>query len=279
MTDPTPADQWNDAADGWARWAAQASQYLVPATEAMLDLAGIVAGNRVLDLGCGSGEQTVIAARRVGDAGHVMAIDIAAPMIAAAEKTVAAGGLRNVSTRVASAEALVDTVPPFDGAISRLVLMLIPDPVAAARAVRSMLHPGARFAVIVPGDRAKVGFSNIVLDILARHGGRTGWDDKSGSIRSLADPDRLRAVLQEAGFVDVSVSRVPTVQRLPDSAAMTTVIREGYAFYKSLIADLAPAAQEAAWAEVSQALRAFDGPNGFVGPGEINMAVGRNPTG
>jgi ubiquinone/menaquinone biosynthesis C-methylase UbiE len=72
----------------------------------MLDLAAVAQGSRVLDVGCGSGEQTVIAARRVGETGHVPAIDIAAPMVAATEKNVAAAGLRNVSTRVCPVDAL-----------------------------------------------------------------------------------------------------------------------------------------------------------------------------
>jgi len=100
MSDQTPAEQWNAASDGWAHWAARASDY--PATEKMLDLAAVAAGSRVLDVGCGSGVQTVIAARRVGEAGYVLAIDIAAPMVPAAEKNVAAVGLpmfRRVSVR------------------------------------------------------------------------------------------------------------------------------------------------------------------------------------
>lgn len=56
----------------------------------MLGLAAIAPGSRVLGVGCGSGEQTVTAAERVGTAGHVLATDIAAGMIATTEKTVAA---------------------------------------------------------------------------------------------------------------------------------------------------------------------------------------------
>ena len=78
MSDETPVEQWNTSAEGWAHWAARATDYLVPATERMLDLANVKSGCRVLDVGCGSGEQTIIAARRVGDTGHVLAIDIAA---------------------------------------------------------------------------------------------------------------------------------------------------------------------------------------------------------
>jgi ubiquinone/menaquinone biosynthesis C-methylase UbiE len=185
MSDQSAAEQWKAASDGWARWAKRASEYVVPATEKMLDLAGVTSGSRVLDVGCGSGEQTIIAARRVGETGHVLAIDIAAPMAAATEKNVAASGLRNVSTLVCPADELPGDLEPFDAAISRLVLMLVPDPVAAARAVLRTLRPGGAFSAIVVGDREKSGFTAMVLDILARHGGKTDWEDKPGSIRSL----------------------------------------------------------------------------------------------
>ena len=279
MSDRTPAEQWNAASEGWARWAARASDYLVPATEKMLDLAAVVAGCRVLDVGCGSGEQTVIAARRVGEAGHVLAIDIAAPMVAAAEKNVAAVGLRNVSTRVCPADALSANMEPFDAAISRLMLMLVPDPVAAARAVLAVLRPGGAFSAIVPGDQGKVGFNAIVLDILARHGGKTDWEDKPGSIRSLVNPVRLEAVLRNAGFTEVRVSSMPTVQKLESASETTAMIREGFAFFTALIADLSQERQDTAWAEVEQALKRFEGADGFAGPSEVNLAVGRKPTG
>lgn len=279
MSDRTTADQWNAASDGWARWAARAGEYLVPVTEKMLDLAAVAPGGRVLDVGCGSGEQTVITSRRVGETGHVLAIDIAAPMVAATERNVAAAGLRNVTTRVCPADALSAETEPFDAAISRLVLMLVPDPVAAARAVLAVLRPGGAFSAIVPGDQAKTGFNAIALDILARHGGKTDWEVRPGSIRSLVDPVRLESVLRDAGFIDVKVISMPTVQRLESASAMTTVIRDGYAFYKALIADIPQAKQAAAWDEVEQALKRFDGKDGFAGPSDMNIVVGRKPIG
>jgi ubiquinone/menaquinone biosynthesis C-methylase UbiE len=275
MGDEAPVEQWNASAEGWARWAARATDYLVPATEKMLDLANVVSGSRVLDVGCGSGQQTAIAARRVGDTGHVLAIDIAAPMVTATEKTVREAGMRNVSTRVCAAEALEENGERFDAAISRLVLMLIPDPVAAARAVRTVLRRGGMFAAIVTGDPTKTTYNAIALDILARHGGNTDWEDRPGSIRSLVDPARLEDVMAKAGFTDVAVSRIATVQRLESAAAATTMIREGFAFYKALIAHLPLQRQDVAWNEVEQALRRFEGADGFAGPGELNLVVGR----
>ena len=89
-------------------------------TEQMLNLAAVAPGCRVLDIGCGSGEQTVIAARRVGETGHAFAIDIAAPMVAATEKNVASAVLRKVTTRVCPADTLSAEAESFDAAMSRL---------------------------------------------------------------------------------------------------------------------------------------------------------------
>ena len=244
----------------------------------MLDLAGVAPGRRVLDVGCGSGEQTVLAARRVGGAGHVLAIDIAAPMIAAAEKTIIAAGLTNVSTRVCSAEALSDDTG-FDAAISRLVLMLIPDPLAAVRAVWTVLRPGGLFGAIVPGNPERDIFASTALDILARHGGTTVSPATPGSFRSLVDPVRLSTLFQTAGFVDVTVSVEPTLRRLESAAAATAMIRDGFAFFKALVGKLPPQGQADAWADVENALKQFEGPEGLAVPGELNLVVGRRPAG
>ena len=80
-----------------------------------------------------------------------------------------------------------------------------------------------------------------------------------------------------AGFIDVAVSSIPTVQRLPSAAAATAMIREGFAFYRAMIAHLSKEQQGAAWTELEQTLKCFEGAGGFVGPGELNLVVGCKP--
>src|SRR5262249_26521468 len=87
------------AAEGWRRGAAQRAERRGLATETMLDLAGIVSGSRVLDVAAGTGEQTILAARRVGPGGSVLATDIAARMLGIAAEAAHQAGLRNVATR------------------------------------------------------------------------------------------------------------------------------------------------------------------------------------
>src|SRR5687767_531472 len=72
----TTKQQWQTAAAAWDRWGPVLCAWLGPATEQMLDMAGVASGSRVLDVAAGAGEQTLVAARRVGPTGYVLATDI-----------------------------------------------------------------------------------------------------------------------------------------------------------------------------------------------------------
>src|SRR5829696_5131350 len=88
------------------------------ATELMLDLANLQPGNRVLDVAAGSGDQTILAAQRVGPTGYVLATDIAASMLAITDQAARDAGLRNIETRVIDAQQLDLPAGSFDAAIS-----------------------------------------------------------------------------------------------------------------------------------------------------------------
>src|SRR6187549_3214005 len=72
----TTRAQWESAAEAWDRWGPLLARWLGPATEAMLDLAAVGPGSKVLDVAAGAGEQTITAAQRAGSKGRVLATDI-----------------------------------------------------------------------------------------------------------------------------------------------------------------------------------------------------------
>src|SRR5437764_280336 len=108
------------AAAGWQRGSAGRAD-LRPITDRMLDLAGIRPGHRVLDVAAGTGEQTLMAARRVGPDGFVLATDIADRMLAYLDEAARNEGLTNVQTRLVDARLLELERDSFDAAICRLV--------------------------------------------------------------------------------------------------------------------------------------------------------------
>src|SRR5262245_29381851 len=93
------------AAEGWQRAATRRAD-LRPITERMLDLARIGPGHRVLDVAAGTGEQTLMAASRVGPRGFILATDIAERMLAYLDEAVRKQGLGNVQTRLMDARLL-----------------------------------------------------------------------------------------------------------------------------------------------------------------------------
>src|SRR5919108_5091436 len=87
-----------EIAEHWSRSQARRDEVIRPATEMMLDLANLQSGNRVLDVAAGTGDQTLMAARRVGPTGYVLATDLSTSMLKLAAEAVRNAGLTNVET-------------------------------------------------------------------------------------------------------------------------------------------------------------------------------------
>ena len=165
--------QWEGAAPGWARWEATVATWMAPATETMLTMGGVNVGARVLDLASGAGSQTLLAARRVGAQGHVVASDIADTMLHHVRENARAAGLANVTTLAGAAEDLYVAAESFDAVICRLGLMLFVDPAKALVAMRRALRPGGKVAVVVFTTPAANAFMAHPMQILLRHAGKT----------------------------------------------------------------------------------------------------------
>ena len=118
---------------------------LRPITERLLRSAGIDAGVRVLDLGCGAGDVSMLAAELVGPAGFVVGIDRNQEVLNVARERAREAGLRQISFVRASAEEFsVDE--PFDLVIGRYILVHQPEPVALLRKAARLVRPGGALA-------------------------------------------------------------------------------------------------------------------------------------
>ena len=115
----------------------------------MLEVAGVQPGSRVLDVAAGTGEQTLMAARRVGPTGNVLATDGSASMLKVAAEAARNEGLTNVETRVMNAENLALDADSFDAVICRNALMLFSNPAKALTEMRRVVKPGSKVAVMV----------------------------------------------------------------------------------------------------------------------------------
>jgi SAM-dependent methyltransferase len=269
----TTRTQWQDAAEAWHRWGPVIEDWLGPATERMLDAAGVGPGSRVLDVAAGAGGQTLAAARRVGPVGHVLATDIAPAILEYAAKAASEAGLTNVRTQELDGERLaVDRA--YDAVISRVGLIYFPDQQGALAGMRSALRPGGRLSAVVYSTADRNGFFAVPVGIIRRRAQLPPPAPGQPGPFSLGGPGVAERALVEAGFRDVAVETVPSPLRMRSSAECVAFERESFGALHQMLSGLPALEREAAWAEIETALAEFDGPDGFVGPCEMLVVSG-----
>jgi ubiquinone/menaquinone biosynthesis C-methylase UbiE len=271
----TTRAQWQAAAEAWHRWGPFLGEWLGEATETMFDLAHIGPGSRVLDVAAGAGEQSISAARRVGESGHVLATDIAPALLERAAEDARAAGLSNVETRELDGEAL-DTLPAgsFDAAISRVGLIYFPDQQRALAGMKRALRPGGRVAAIVYSTPDRNAFFSIPVKIIRERAKLPPPLPGQPGPFSLGAEGALEAAFAKAGLREIEVRKVPSPVRLPSAAECVRFERESFGALHQMMVGLSEADRAQAWQAIEEALRAFESGDGFVGPCEMLVGVG-----
>ncbi|MEW2355342.1 methyltransferase domain-containing protein [Spirillospora sp. NPDC029432] len=184
----------------------------------VLDGAGIGERDRVLDIGCGNGQLTRLAAGRGQEA---VGVDLSGPMLARARERAGAENVSNVAFEQGDVQVHPFREGEFDVAISRFGVMFFADPVEAFGNVHRALGPGGRlsFVCMTRLDGTDLGS---VFEAMAEFLPMPTGPDGTGPT-SLADPDRTARILGEAGFRDVECAHVEADQvwgrDLDDAAA------------------------------------------------------------
>jgi SAM-dependent methyltransferase len=166
--------------------------------------ARVGSGDRVLDIGCGTGQTTREAARAAAP-GSVIGIDVSARMLERARQLSADQGLSNITYQ--QADAQVCPFPPahFDVCISRFGTMFFADPVAAFTNIGQALRPDGRLVLLIWQERDRNEWAAAISP------GRTTASpspSRGPDPFSLADPTATEAILAAAGFTDVHFTDV-----------------------------------------------------------------------
>jgi SAM-dependent methyltransferase len=267
----TTRAQWEDAAEAWHRWGPTIEDWLGSATSRMLDAAGVTTGSRVLDVAAGAGGQTLAAARRAGPTGHVLATDISPAILENAAESAREAGLGNVGTREVDGENLPAGVDEagFDAVISRVGLIYFPDQQAALAGMHRALRPGGRISAVVYSTADRNGFFSIPVGIIRRRAQLPPPEPGQPGPFSLGTPGVAEQALADAGFIDIGVEAVPSPLRMASADECVRFERESFGALHQMLSGLSVPDREAAWTEIADALRQFDGPDGFTGPCEM----------
>ncbi|PYC83205.1 SAM-dependent methyltransferase [Streptomyces tateyamensis] len=267
---------WNgDEGRHWAdhhdRWNAVNGEF----NEPLLSAAAIAPGERVLDIGCGAGQTTRLAARhsRTGD---VLGLDLSAPELERARELAAREHLANA--RFERGDAQVHPLPAdgFDVAISRFGIMFFADPVAAFANIARALRPGGRLALLSLADPDRVDWVR-VFAALRPFGPVPDFAIGEPGMFSLADPMTFRQILTDAGFTQVETTLVEapmTFGRDADDAANFLL---GSGPIRSLLSRSDAATADRVRFAMAEALRPFEQSGGVRLGGAAWLATATRP--
>jgi SAM-dependent methyltransferase len=267
MTNPAPnqqmAEYWNS--DEGAHWVEHADHYertLAPFVDLLLSAAKVTATDRVLDIGCGFGP-TTRAAARAADQGEAVGVDISRQLSELATRRAHEAGITNVRFEVGDAQVYPLPAGAFDVAISRFGVMFFDDPTAAFTNIGRALRPGGRLALLiwqelaanewlfVPGAAVA---SVTALPEMPAPGAPGPF--------ALADADRVRAILRDAGFDGIALDAVREPMWLGDTVADTVSFFTQTGFGKGVLKDADAATADRIRAALAAALEPYASPQG-----------------
>jgi ubiquinone/menaquinone biosynthesis C-methylase UbiE len=208
-------DGWEHAASGWGRRAQRIRDWGMPVSTWLIEQLSLQPGQRLLELAAGPGDTGFLAAELIAPGGTLVSSDAVEGMVQLARARAGELGIRNVNVEFKQLELEWIDLPTasVDAILCRWAYMLTVDPAAAMREARRVVAPGGRFALAVWARDEENPWSTILTDALVQ-GGYMDPVDRSASpgIFSLADPERLQEMLEEAGFVDVLVESIEVMR-------------------------------------------------------------------
>ena len=211
-------EYWNTVAGPrWVGLEGFVERRVQAVNDLLLTCSGVAVGERVLEVGCGTGAFTVPLAGAVGERGDVLGADIAAAMLASARKRLVEAGLRNVILMEVDAQTHEFEPDGFDLIASRFGVMFFADPRAAFVNLLRAARPGGRLCFACWGPLEANRHWLIPYEVVLRHlGPPAPKRARAPGPVAFADPDYVRSFLGAAGFEAIEIHR-----ETPDILAST----------------------------------------------------------
>lgn len=210
------AENWKaQVGDRWLAYVDQFEAMLQPIGDAAIGEAGFQPGENVADVGCGGGATSLAIARKLGAEGHVTGIDIAPQLVAEAQQRALRQGIGNVSFEAGDAQYFTPGRAPFDKIFSRFGVMFFDDTLAGFTNMRSWLKPGGEMVFATWAAPEFNPWMTQIQSITAKYVQAPPPDPEEAGPFRLADEAATKAMMEAAGFTNVSIRRWSGEQHVP----------------------------------------------------------------
>ena len=272
-------EYWNSAhTRAWADEHKAIDRLFAGITQVTLDLAAPKAGERVIDIGCGSGATVLALAARVGPSGYVLGADVSKPSVEKGRERIAAAGVHQAEIILCDVSTHIFPANSFDLVFSRFGVMFFADPIATFANIRKAMKPDGRVALAVFRTSQENKWATAALASV-RHllPPITPPGPEEPGQFSWADAARVHRILETAGFQGVSLT--PRDPGMPLAGRGGAAEAAAFMFRVGPIVRATSGASERQKKEVRRALEAFfrshEGPQGIVFPGAFWIVTAR----
>jgi ubiquinone/menaquinone biosynthesis C-methylase UbiE len=211
MPAPTPnprgAEFWNSTmGHSWVSQQAVISDVFTSVTSVSLDAAAAKPDERVIDIGCGTGDTLLAFAKVVGPSGSVLGVDVSVPMLGFAKHRAAEAGLGNVTCALADATSYAFEPRWADLVYSRFGVMFFDNPIKAFTNIHSGMKAGGRLVFVCFRSMPESPWFRVPIEAARPHvPPQPPADPTAPGMFSLAREERLRGILTEAGFREMGL--------------------------------------------------------------------------
>ena len=260
-------ESWDNVATGWQKWWKTIENGAQNLSDHLVELAKIKQDSKVLDIATGIGEPAITAAKKVGNGGHVSAIDISPQMLSVARQRAASLGLQEViEFKEGDAETIDLPTSTFNAVLCRFGLMFLPDLKEGLSNIHRSLVHGGSLAAAVWASPDKVPFFALALNTVMKETNSPQPPPGIPGPFSLSDENILMDSFVDTRFTDINIDRINVVFNFDSAEEYTNFVIGTAAPIRAMLANESPERREEVLKAVTQSVRKYaaDNSNGTV---------------
>jgi ubiquinone/menaquinone biosynthesis C-methylase UbiE len=250
-------EQWDRVAPAWEKWDEYLDVNMAFVNYRLVGDARLRQGQKVLDLGSGTGYPAILAAQAVGDKGSVVGLDLSAEMLSVARRKAQRMGLTNVTFKAGDVSRLDFNDNSFDAVLSRFCLMFLPDVQATLNEIARVLKSGGYLTAAVWSMPDKNPFITTPIQVLKDFTDVPAPAPNQPGIFQLAAPGLLSSMAEKAGLKSVAEEEMIGRTRFESAEEYLENLKDLAAPLKPLFTKLAAEDRDEAEARIRTAADKF----------------------